>query len=86
MSSTVTSPAGEHLAAAILPSKGSRLEIRHRPTPKPGAEELLIKVKSIALNPIDHYQRDFGFVIEKYPQFQGPILLVCGLIGGLRCS
>ncbi|KDQ06000.1 hypothetical protein BOTBODRAFT_39851 [Botryobasidium botryosum FD-172 SS1] len=73
MSSTISKdniPAGHHLAA-ILTSLGSPVEVTHRPTPTPGPDELLIEVKSIALNPIDHYQRDFGFVIASYPAVVG---------------
>ncbi|KAM7189463.1 GroES (chaperonin 10)-like protein [Rhypophila sp. PSN 637] len=41
-----------HLAA-VLPSPGQPLAIHKRTTPKPGPNELLIAVKSIALNPAD---------------------------------
>lgn len=61
---------GQHLAA-ILPSKGSALEVVHRSTPTPAANELLIEVKSVALNPVDHYQRDYGFFIKDYPAVIG---------------
>lgn len=63
-------PSGQHLAA-ILRSKGSPLEVTHRPTPTPGPKELLIEVKSIALNPIDWYQREAGFAIASYPAIIG---------------
>ncbi|KAI9858650.1 MAG: hypothetical protein M1824_004231 [Vezdaea acicularis] len=63
-------PATHHLAA-ILPSKGSPLEVTTRPTPTPGPGELLIGVSSIALNPIDHHQRDHGFFISSYPAIIG---------------
>ncbi|KAL8949034.1 MAG: hypothetical protein Q9222_004830 [Ikaeria aurantiellina] len=55
-----------HLAA-ILSSKGSIPTITTRPTPTPGPHEVLIEVHSIALNPIDHYMRDFGMAIASYP-------------------
>src|SRR5438270_7321710 len=64
------SSSGQHLAA-ILPSKGGPLEVVQRPTPTPGPTDLLIQVKSIALNPIDHYMRDMGFVISSYPAIVG---------------
>lgn len=63
-------PSGQHLAA-ILPSKGSALEVTYRPTPTPGPNELLIEVKAIALNPIDWHQRDNGFAIASYPAVPG---------------
>ncbi len=65
-----SSPQGQHLAA-LLTSKGSAIEASHRPTPTPGPNELLIEVKSIALNPIDHYQREFGLFIASYPAVPG---------------
>ena len=60
----------EHLAA-ILPSKGSAFEVLHRPTPTPAPNELLIEVKSGALNPLDWIQRDFGVFIDSYPAVLG---------------
>jgi NADPH:quinone reductase-like Zn-dependent oxidoreductase len=47
-------------SAALFHKPGSRLEITSRPTPTPGPKEILIEVHSIALNPIDHYVRDYG--------------------------
>jgi NADPH:quinone reductase-like Zn-dependent oxidoreductase len=67
----MSSTSGQHLAA-ISPAKGVPLEVTHRPTPTPGPNELLIEVKAIALNPIDHYQRDFGMPpITHYPAVLG---------------
>jgi NADPH:quinone reductase-like Zn-dependent oxidoreductase len=63
-------PSGQHLAA-ILPSKYSAFELTHRPTPTPGPNELLIEVKAIALNPIDHHQRYLGVFIAAYPAVIG---------------
>jgi NADPH:quinone reductase-like Zn-dependent oxidoreductase len=60
----------QHLAA-VLHEKGTPLKVEHRPTPTPGANELLIEVKSIALNPIDYAQRDFGFAVFNYPAVLG---------------
>lgn len=65
-----SAPSSQHLAA-ILPSKGSALELTHRPTPTPGPHELLIAVHSVALNPVDYYQRDHGFFITSYPAVLG---------------
>ncbi|MCJ1363200.1 hypothetical protein MMC16_002307 [Acarospora aff. strigata] len=65
-----SAPSGHHLAA-IIRSKGSALEVTHRPTPTPGPNDLLIEVKSIALNPIDWAQRDYGFALASYPAVLG---------------
>jgi len=59
-----------HLAA-VSPAKGQPLELQTRPTPKPGPDELLIAVKSVALNPADAYMRDQGLFIPTYPTVIG---------------
>ena len=59
-----------HLAA-ISPAKGQPFELQTRPTPKPGPDELLIAVKSVALNPADVIMRDQGLFIPTYPTVLG---------------
>ncbi|OGM45871.1 putative alcohol dehydrogenase [Aspergillus bombycis] len=59
-----------HLAA-VSPAKGQPFEIRTRSTPKPGPDELLIAVKSVALNPADTIMRDQGLFIPAYPTVIG---------------
>ncbi|KAJ1531181.1 hypothetical protein HK096_007812, partial [Nowakowskiella sp. JEL0078] len=62
---------GNH-RAAVLPTKKSALKVTDRPTPTPGPNEILVEVKSIALNPIDVMQRDLGFpAISFYPAVLG---------------
>ena len=59
-----------HLAA-VSPAKGQPFELQTRPTPKPGPDELLIAVKSVALNPADTIMRDQGLFISTYPTVIG---------------
>ncbi|RAQ52773.1 alcohol dehydrogenase [Aspergillus flavus] len=59
-----------HLAA-VSPAKGQSFELQTRPTPKPGPDELLIAVKSVALNPADAIMRDQGLFIFTYPTVIG---------------
>ncbi|RWA08387.1 hypothetical protein EKO27_g6726 [Xylaria grammica] len=59
-----------HLAAAFV-AKGEPLELQTRPTPKPGPGELLIDVKSVALNPADGIMRETGLFIPAYPTVAG---------------
>jgi NADPH:quinone reductase-like Zn-dependent oxidoreductase len=67
----MSSTSGQHLAA-VSTAPGVPLEVTHRPTPTPGPNELLIEVHAIALNPIDHYQRDLGMpLIKHYPSVLG---------------
>ncbi|KAK8065076.1 hypothetical protein PG997_011823 [Apiospora hydei] len=59
-----------HLAAAS-PAKGQPLELQTRPTPQPGPGELLVLVKSVALNPADGLMRDLGLFTPTYPTVIG---------------
>lgn len=59
-----------HLAAVAV-AKAQPLEVQERRTPKPGHNELLLDVKSIALNPLDISSKDFGFAIAEYPAVFG---------------
>jgi NADPH:quinone reductase-like Zn-dependent oxidoreductase len=59
-----------HLAAVSL-AKGQPFEVQVRPTPEPGPGELLIAVKSVALNPADGLMRDQGLFIPTYPTVIG---------------
>ncbi|KAH7311600.1 chaperonin 10-like protein [Stachybotrys elegans] len=59
-----------HLAA-VNHSKGQPFVVRPRPTPKPGPGELLIAVKSVALNPADHIMSDTGLFVSVYPTVIG---------------
>ncbi|KAF4495898.1 Zinc-binding alcohol dehydrogenase domain containing protein cipB [Fusarium agapanthi] len=59
-----------HLAA-ICPGRGQPFQVQPRSTPKPGPDELLIAVKSVALNPADVIMRDQGLFITEYPAVIG---------------
>lgn len=59
-----------HLAAVLL-GKGQPFEIQTRPTPKPGPNELLIAVKSVAINPADSLMREHGLFISEFPAVIG---------------
>ncbi|KAI1413084.1 GroES-like protein [Hypoxylon sp. FL1857] len=59
-----------HLAAVVT-GKAQPLEVQERQTPKPGPDELLLEVKSVALNPVDWKMRDFGFQVAGYPAVLG---------------
>ncbi|KAI1209335.1 GroES-like protein [Annulohypoxylon truncatum] len=59
-----------HLAA-VATEKAQPLQVQERQTPKPGPKELLVEVKSVALNPLDYKTRDLGFAIGGYPAVFG---------------
>lgn len=57
--------------AAVSLAKGEPFRLQPRPTAKPGPDELLIEVKSVALNPGDAIIRDHGLFIPTYPAVIG---------------
>ncbi|KAL2835464.1 GroES-like protein [Aspergillus pseudoustus] len=59
-----------HRAAASL-ATGQPFTVQSRRAPKPGPGELLIAVKSIALNPADIHMRDSGLFVPSYPTVVG---------------
>lgn len=59
-----------HLAAFTC-AEGQPLQLQARPTPSPGPGELLVAVKSIALNPADVIMRNQGLFIQSYPTVTG---------------
>ena len=63
--------------ALFLPSRGGKFELGESPIPRPGPQDLLVKVQSAALNPIDWKVTGgprFSAIISKYPH-------VCGFDG-----
>jgi len=69
-----------HLAAMFTAS-GQPFRVEPRSTLIPGPNDLLIAVKSIALNPADHLIRDHGLFITSYPtvigfDFSGLVLAI----------
>lgn len=70
--------------AAIVPEKAAgHLQIISRPTPTPRGTDLLIKVKAIATNPVDYYQRDFGMPpVASYPAVLGSDIAGVVVSGG----
>lgn len=57
--------------AAVATAKGQPFEVQARPTPKPGPGELLVAVKSVAINPADGHMRELGLFISNYPTVIG---------------
>jgi len=55
----------------FLQSKQGQFAIGSRSIPKPGRGELLIKVSSAALNPVDYKIQETGLFVETYPAVLG---------------
>ena len=57
--------------ALVLQSKFGEFTVGSTPIPKPGPGELLVKVQTAALNPIDWKVQKYGVYVEKYPVVLG---------------
>ncbi|KAF7717811.1 Uncharacterized protein PECH_008452 [Penicillium ucsense] len=66
----MSSPPSKHMAA-VVPAKGQPLSVEERSTPTCGPKEVLIEVHAVALNPVDHVQRDLGLFLDEYPAVVG---------------
>ncbi|KAI6281641.1 hypothetical protein MCOR07_007574 [Pyricularia oryzae] len=63
--------ANEVNIAALMPGLGEDLVLQERPIPSPGPGEVLIRNRSIAVNPIDWKQQTLGVMVESYPKILG---------------
>ncbi|THH16867.1 hypothetical protein EW146_g3849 [Bondarzewia mesenterica] len=57
--------------ALILAAKGAPYTVSVRPVPKPGPGEVLVKIYSAALNPVDNYIQSAGLFVEAWPAVAG---------------
>lgn len=57
--------------ALFLESKLGRFVIGERDIPKPSRGQLLVKIHTTALNPVDYKIQQTGLFIEKYPAVLG---------------
>ncbi|KAG2036876.1 GroES-like protein [Suillus americanus] len=57
--------------ALLLPKKQGNFEIGSRSIPSTGAGQLLVKIQSAALNPVDYKIKDAGIFVTEYPAVLG---------------
>ncbi|KAK4234101.1 chaperonin 10-like protein [Achaetomium macrosporum] len=57
--------------AAVLPSAGSSLVVEERAIPAPGPDEVLVRNRAIAVNPLDWKRQAFGLFVSEYPIILG---------------
>ncbi|CAK7230798.1 hypothetical protein SBRCBS47491_007708 [Sporothrix bragantina] len=57
--------------AAVLPALGKDLELVTLPVPTPGPADVLIRIRVIAVNPIDRVRQMFGFMVPSFPKVLG---------------
>ena len=57
--------------ALILDAKLGNFNVDSVPVPKPDSGEILIKVKTAALNPVDWKVQKHGYMVEKFPAILG---------------
>ncbi|GAB7362959.1 hypothetical protein MBLNU230_g3255t1 [Neophaeotheca triangularis] len=62
--------------AAFIDGKGQPTQVREAPFPKPGADEIVVKNHSLAINPVDWKIQDTGMYVQKYP-----IVVGCDVAG-----
>lgn len=65
--------------AAWLDGKGQKLRVADSEMPKAGADEVVIKNKAIAINPVDWKVQDSGMFIQNWP-----IVLGCDAAGEVQ--
>ncbi|KAG1872033.1 chaperonin 10-like protein [Suillus tomentosus] len=57
--------------ALVVPHKQGNFELSSRSIPSPGAGQLLVKIQSAALNPVDYKIKDSGSYVTHYPAVLG---------------
>lgn len=57
--------------ALVIPAERANFIVAPVDVPKPGTGQILIKIQSAALNPVDYKIQEIGFFIEKYPAILG---------------
>ncbi|KAG1833263.1 chaperonin 10-like protein [Suillus subalutaceus] len=57
--------------ALFLTQKQGKFELGSRSIPSPGAGQLLVKIQSAALNPVDHKIQDTSMYVTNYPAILG---------------
>jgi NADPH:quinone reductase-like Zn-dependent oxidoreductase len=58
-------------AAWILEAKATPLKVDQAPMPTPDADQIVIKNKAVAVNPVDWKIQDSGYFIKNYPNVLG---------------
>lgn len=57
--------------ALFLESKQGKFVVGERDVPKPGKGQLLVKIHSTSLNPVDYKIQETGAFVEKFPAILG---------------
>jgi NADPH:quinone reductase-like Zn-dependent oxidoreductase len=57
--------------ALLLTKKQGEFVLGSRSIPSPGAGQLLVKIQSAALNPVDYKIKDAGIFVTDYPAVLG---------------
>jgi NADPH:quinone reductase-like Zn-dependent oxidoreductase len=58
-------------AAWLTEAKQNPLKVDDAPMPSPGADEVVIKNKALAVNPVDWKIQDYGLFIQNFPNVLG---------------
>ena len=71
----------EQQKALVLPAKYAELVVQSVPVPKPGPGQLLVKIHSVALNPVDWKIQRNGIIVHEFPGILGTD--IAGTVAGL---
>ena len=64
--------------AAVIETKLGSVIVKERPISTPAADEILLRTRAVAGNPIEWIVRDYGFGVAQYPTVLGSD--ACGVI------
>jgi NADPH:quinone reductase-like Zn-dependent oxidoreductase len=57
--------------ALVLPDKFAAFKLETITVPRPGPGEVLVKIRSVGMNPMDWKARKFNVLVESYPVVLG---------------
>ncbi|KAK7224047.1 hypothetical protein V2G26_012050 [Clonostachys chloroleuca] len=57
--------------AAWIDAKGTNFRVGDAPMPSPGPGEIVIRSRSVAINPLDWHMQDWGVFIKEWPSILG---------------
>ncbi|KAK8000830.1 GroES-like protein [Apiospora marii] len=76
---TVTTPQPKNMAAWLTSPKSRPFRVAEAPVPVPGPDEVLVRVRAVALNPVDWFIQNMGIIVPAEGGY--PAIIGCDLAG-----